>query len=331
MKALVIGLGSAGERHVRNLVKLGIEVSVYDTNADIFRPNIGLPDITTQITKFEALNKELGINFFQPSNYFEKFDMYIICTPPDTHMKYIVEGLQHYVNIFVEKPISDSSAYLDWVGNTVRSNDLVLQVGYQLRYDRGLRMLKDFAKSSKVYSIEAEFGSYLPNWHPGEDYTKLYAGHKKDGGGIILDASHEIDYVMWLANSEVVEVSSMCSKRSNLDIDVEDTAEINLLFANGIIGHIHVDMTNRIYTRKCKVISEGGTEEWHYPEKVVVNYNPKGEALYCPYMEEDLYFLEMQSFIGHIRGKTKSDNDAENAQKVLEVALKAKQGAKGCF
>ena len=53
------------------------------------------------------------------------------------------------------------------------------------------------------------------------------------GGGILLDAIHELDYLLWLLGP-VASVSAELDRVSDLEIDVEDTALLSLRFASGL-------------------------------------------------------------------------------------------------
>jgi len=325
MRFLVIGIGSIGERHIKNLVLLGIDVSVFDTKADVFTPESGLPEITPQISKMARIVEEYGVNFENPFSYHNQFDAYVICTPPNTHTEYIVEGMQHYSNIFVEKPISDKLDYLDWVVNTARNKEIIVQVGYQLRIHSGLKLVKQLIKDGrigKLLNIKAEFGQYLPDWHPDSDYRRSYTARKSEGGGIILDASHEIDYVRWLADSEVTSVSCVADQLSELTIDVEDTADMILTFENEVKADIHLDMTNKTYTRKCVLTGSKGSIIWDYTNPLVFV-----AGKYINVAKSDPYIDEMKHFIACIENKEQPLVNAAVGKRVLEIALAAKQSS----
>ena len=229
-KFLVIGCGSAGTRHAKNLESLGHKVFGYDTN-----PN----------------------RCFNFSKLDYGFDAFIICTPPGSHVGYIAEAIKYNTHVFVEKPISNTLDGINEVINKAKEKNLVLQVGYQFRFHPGLILVKqllDEGRIGKLLSIRTEFGYYLPYWHPQEDYRNLYTARL----GIILDASHEIHYVRWLAGSEVSEISCFAGHLSNLKTESEDIAEINLRFENNVIGNIHTDYIQRGYSRWCKLIGEEG-------------------------------------------------------------------------
>ena len=330
MHFLVIGIGSIGTRHIKNLRSLGVEVSVFDKNVDIFQPHISLPDSTPQLSRLEELVREYDVHYADPNNRHVHYDAWIICTPPSSHLEYIVKGMQQFSHIFVEKPISHEMEYLDWVVQTSRNKDIIVQVGYQLRFHPGLVLMKkmlDDGVIGKLLSIRAEFGQYLPLWHPGQDYKTLYTGKKEEGGGIILDASHEIDYVRWLVASPVKKVSCYTGHLSELEIDVEDTADILLEFEDKIIGNIHVDMVQKNYTRKCKLIGETGELEWHYPENVICQYGID-KCIYHSIGISDPYLDEMAHFIKCVEEKTAPLVDACSGKKTLEIVSAAKQSAK---
>jgi len=327
----VIGIGSIGERHIKNLKSLGVEVSVFDTKIDVFTPQSGTPELTPQLSKLERLVQEYDVHYQDPSNHHTEFDAFIICTPPAYHINYAVEGIKHNTNLFIEKPISNRlEQRLDWVINTAEEKGLVIQIGYQLRFHSGLKLIKNYIemnKIGKILNIRAEFGQYLPNWRPNQDYRESYTGKKSEGGGIILESSHEIDYVGWLSNSEVSQISCFCGKQSSLDIDTEDTAEINLRFEDGVIGNIHVDMTQKGYTRWCKVTGTDGTLFWDYNSPELTRISSHGNRLPVIYKHEDPYLEEMKHFIACIENKTQPMVDATVGKKVLEIALAAKKSS----
>jgi predicted dehydrogenase len=77
----------------------------------------------------------------------------------------------------------------------------------------------------------------------------MYTAKRETGGGIILDASHELDYIRWLLG-EVREVFCFAGKLSSLEVETEDTAEIVLRFENGAMAGVHLDFVQRAYSRR---------------------------------------------------------------------------------
>jgi len=326
---LVIGCGSIGKRHAENLLGLGQRVLIYDKDAD----------------KMAALVKAYpDMMPYDVKSHHIKIDAFIICTPPNLHIPFAFEGLEHDSHLFIEKPLSHNMDRVDELLHKAEEMNRVVQIGYQLRFNKGLKLVKKMiseGKIGKVQTIRAEFGQYLPNWHMDEDYQNLYTAHKDEGGGIILDASHEIDYVCWLINELPRFVVCKADKLSDLNIDCEDTAEIILRF-DDILASIHVDMIQRDYIRCCRITGTKGWLYWGYLEDTVV-LNGIAEARHKPnlvlpnslnftrFNPNHDYLAEMGHFIESIleikAGNKLLPNISTNisVKGVLEIVLKTKE------
>jgi len=187
MRFLVLGTGSIGQRHCRNLVALGHEVLAWDVDSARLRESVSGLDAKA----VGSLEQGLAA---KPAGA-------LVCTPPSSHLRLAREALAAGADVFVEKPISHASdrveAFLAAAGRLGR----VVMVGFNLRCLESLRQVKrylDEQRVGKVLSVRAECGSYLPDWRPGRDYRESYAVRAELGGGILLDAIHEIDYLGWL-------------------------------------------------------------------------------------------------------------------------------------
>src|SRR5690606_21417659 len=106
-----------------------------------------------------------------------------------------------------------------------------------------------------------EVGQYLPDWRPWQNYRESYTARKELGGGIILDASHEIDYARWLFG-EVDTLLCMADKVSDLELNVEDCATVLMRMKSGMQVDVHLDCIQRHYTRHCKIVGANGTMHW---------------------------------------------------------------------
>ena len=93
---------------------------------------------------------------------------------------------------------------------TVRARGVICQVGYNLRYLPSLSRFRDLINEGLVggpLSVRCEIGQYLPNWRPDTDYRTGVTARSDLGGGVLLELSHEIDYLRWIFG-EVEWVSS---------------------------------------------------------------------------------------------------------------------------
>jgi len=136
-----------------------------------------------------------------------------------------------------------------------------------------VKALLDDRRIGAVLSVRAEFGSYLPDWRPGRDYRLNYAVSSELGGGILLDAIHELDYLSWFFG-DVSEVSGTLEHKSGLAGDTEDLAEITLRFKSGVLAQLHLDYFQRTYHRTLKVIGDAGTILWDFSEQSVTVLAP---------------------------------------------------------
>jgi len=182
-----------------------------------------------------------------------------------------------------------------------------------------------------VVAMRVEVGQYLPDWHPQENYRASYSARRELGGGVILDAIHEIDYARWLLG-EVELVACLADKLSRLEIDTEDTAAILFRFRGGALGEIHLDYVQRSYSRGCQIIGDEGTIRWDYSRREVccdlgstkqtkLFSNPPG------WQPNDMYLDEMRHFLACIEGTEQATQDVFEGSRVLELALMAKESA----
>jgi len=290
MEFLVIGAGSIGQRHIANLKKLGVEVQAFDTNPNL--PN------------FPLLNVPVWGDWgYVPDN----IDNYVICTPPDSHIHYIEKAIEAGAHIFCEKPLSINMKGVEDVVRRAKKKNLVFQVGYNLRFHPRIQMLKRVVAEKEIGNplfFQAEFGFNLAKWRPIQDWRNSYTAKT----GIILDASHELDYARWVFG-EVKEVFCV-AKTCNPEIQAEDVADIVLKFKDGTLGNIHLDMVQNVYRRSYKVT--GSTAVFGIP------LNKSDQS----------YVAEMEQFIECIKGNLPPLVDGVEGMRTLELALACKESAK---
>ncbi len=137
-----------------------------------------------------------------------------------------------------------------------------------LRFHPALPVLREAVASiGKPLYARAHFGNYLPNMRPGVDYRTLYAAWRERGGGIILDAIHELDYLFWIFG-RVTEVGCVADRLSDLDMDVEDYAVITLRHESGFRSSLQLDYLRPFKRRGCEVVGDQGMILWTSEGKV---------------------------------------------------------------
>ncbi|MFC1992252.1 Gfo/Idh/MocA family protein [Chloroflexota bacterium] len=323
MLVLVVGCGSIGERHIRNLTDLKMgEIIAHDVSPERRR----------------ELEKQYGISTF--GNLDEaltrKPDVALICTPTSLHIPAALSVAHNSgCHLFIEKPLSHSLDDVDRLAEIVAQKNLVTLVGCNMRFHPSIVKIRELLEGrgiGKVLCARAQSGQYLPDWHPWEDYRGGYSANSLSGGGAILDGVHEIDYVSWFLG-KVDQVFCFADKLSQLEIDTEDIAEILLHFESGAIAEVHLDYIQRSYGRSCHLIGEEGTILWDYNDRQVKLYSAQTKEWQIFPEEPDydinqMYIEEIKHFIKCLDGKTKPAQDINAGRMVLEIALAAKESAK---
>lgn len=321
MLILVVGCGSIGRRHIRNLKTLEVE--------DIIAHD-------TQPERCHEVEQQYGVKAYNKLQeaLAEKPEVALICTPTSRHMPPALSAARSGCHLFIEKPLSHSLDNVKKLLQIVAQKNLTTLVGCNMRFHPGIALMKellDRKSVGRVVCARVQSGQYLPDWHPREDYRQGYSANEFLGGGVILDGIHEIDYITWFLG-EVSQVFCFSGKLSSLEIDTEDTAEILLQFRSGPIAEVHLDYIQRSYGRSCQFIGEEGTILWDFNDRQVMVYSAQtNEWQVFPeepdYDTNQMYVEEMKHFIDCLEGKTQPTQDISQGRSVLEIALAAKQSA----
>ena len=323
MRFVVIGAGSIGQRHLKNLVALGHEV------AAVFDPSpVRLDEVRPLVGARCRLTADEGEAFDQGA------DATLICSPTHRHLDQARAALRRGWHVFVEKPLAHTLEGIDaLVDDAVRAGRTVL-VGCNLRFLPSLALVKRLVEEGRIgrpLAARAHCGYYLPFWRPGTDYREGYGARQATGGGIILDSIHEFDYLAWLLGRPR-EVFAYAGRVSSLEIDTEDNADVLLRFDYGAVANIHLDYLQRTYRRACDFIGEDGVIAWDYITQSVAVYGKEDRRVEV-FQESinternQMFVDEMRHFVRCIEAGEPPVLDAAGGRAILEVALAAKASA----
>ena len=321
MKFLIVGMGSIGRRHMRNLINLGERDIILLRTHRSTLPDDDLTSYPTETRLEEALS--------------HKPDAVIVSNPTSLHLEVAIPAALAGCHLLLEKPISHSMDRVDELCQSVEIGDGKVLVGYQYRFHPGLQKVKDLLMDGVIgrpLSVRAHWGEYLPGWHPWEDYHLSYSARADLGGGVILTLSHPLDYLRWLFG-DVSEVWAFSGTLGDLDLKIEDTAEIGLRFSSGVLGSVHLDYNQQPPNHYLKLIGTEGTLIWEYAHGGVKLFNSEGyEWRTIPLLENfernDMFLNEMCHFISLIQDKEESFCSLLDGVRALELAIAAKQSAK---
>lgn len=219
MDCLIIGYGSISTRHANILKGMGRSVHVVSKR--------DVKDFPCYKSTKEALQSK-------------DFDYVIIANDTSNHYKSFIElnELGYSGKILIEKPIFSEPRPIP------QSYTENVFVAYNLRFHPIIQKLKELLNGKKIYSIQAYVGQYLPDWRPGTDYTRSYSASKAQGGGVLRDLSHELDYINWIAGGWK-RVAAIGGKFSNLQIDSDDVFALLLEMENCPVASVQMNYLDR--------------------------------------------------------------------------------------
>jgi predicted dehydrogenase len=279
MRFAVVGLGSAGARHARQLLERGHAVVGFDPGTS---PS---GDIERAGSFEEAIGNAEAV---------------IVASPNSLHAEQAVAALQQGRHVLVEKPLAVTAADAERVLEAAERAARVCGVAMNMRFHPGVLMLKRLLAEGDLGPVafaQASFGYDLRLWHPESDYRRGYSARAELGGGIVLDAIHELDYLLWLLGP-VTTVSAEAAHVSDLEIDVEDIAVAILRFESGAIGAIDLNFFEPAYRRGCLVVGSDAVARWDWHEGTV-SLRSKGDSdrvigAHCELT--DTYRAELEDF-----------------------------------
>jgi predicted dehydrogenase len=293
------------------------------------------PDAEVRILrhKMSDEDKALDCQFLYSIEDAVKFapDFAIIANPATFHLDVALPLAEAGVSLLIEKPLSISMEGVNELLRVQKREGIEIVVGYNLRYSPSLQKFKALVDQhliGDVLSVRAEAGQYLPYWRPGTDYRKGVSAKKSLGGGVLLELSHELDYLAWIFG-DVYWVQACLGRQSNLDIDVEDTLHMIAEFGDSLnnqklLATLSLDFFRRDATRCCTAIGEKGSLRWDGIGGVVYHLrcDPGAEwsVVYSESCDKDeSYRRELADFMGWIEEKSENETVADNGIAALKI------------
>lgn len=312
---LIIGFGSIGQRHFRNINK----IFKNNVNFILLRKNLKTP-ILTKNNKIKKIQKISSKNFkiinklqdveLNPKKIHSAF----ICNPSSMHVDFAIKLLKKNINVFVEKPISNNLKNIKILSQLTKKSPAVTMVGYQMRFNPIINFLKKdkiiYNKIGNINFVQINHGENVKNFHIWENYEDSYTSRKKLGGGVTLSQIHELDYIKFLfRNYKIIKSKSIIDKVSNFKIDVDDTSSHLFLFKKNnkkIICNLNLNFFENPKNRTIKYIGDKG--------KLLADLNKNLIKIYTKnkilkkkfnFKRNDLFIDELKYFFKCIKNKRK--------------------------
>ncbi|MBI2167214.1 MAG: Gfo/Idh/MocA family oxidoreductase [Candidatus Omnitrophica bacterium] len=170
-----------------------------------------------------------------------KIDGIVIATPASTHNAFIRSSLQARKHVLVEKPLALEETQSRALVELADTSRRILMVGHTFLYNPAVRKMKEIIEKGvlgKIYYLHA---------------TRTHLGLIRDDVSALWDlAPHDVSIFSYLLDQEPRKVSAIgtaCLKEG-----IPDVAFINLFYADGIIGNIHLSWVDSNKLRQVAVV-----------------------------------------------------------------------------
>lgn len=295
-----VGLGGAGQRHLRIFRQLLPQTTEFSAFRSQFKTPLLKGDFS--VDKSSTVEEKYNLKLFDTleEGLDNQPDLIVISTPTAFHLEVAKKAAKNKTNLFIEKPFSNNLVGFEEFEREVLRNELCFFVSFQRRFHFFLRKIK-YLISNKVVGeiVSARFNvtSFVPDWHPFENFKELYACRKDLGGGVLLTEIHELDLCCWYFGLPS-SVYCLGGNYSGEIMDVEDTVHVTLDYGQFAAS---IDLSFMLKPNR-RGIYIGGTEgyiEWDSRGNTltVENYvNQEKEFFSDPNYSNDAMFIAQASY-----------------------------------
>ncbi len=342
MKILMIGLGSIGQRHVRNLRRLygdEVELMAYRSR--------GLKRTFTdklEVREGVDLEAEYGIRAYTSLEeaLAQKPEVAFITNITAKHMDCALACAKAGCHLFIEKPLSHDMEGIEELKRLCEDQQLVVFMGFQNRYHLCVREMKKVLEEGVLGQItygDCEFAERVSTMHRYEDYKDTYMARSDMGGGPVGNLlMHDLDILAWLFGKPA-SVSATTGNSGVLGIDVEESAsgvfsykgtEGGVIPAQGSFQiRVHTDFYQFPPVHAMKIIGTKGRAEADLLSGRFTLYlgDEKVREEHYDFPRNDMFLKELQDFRAALRGEKAPEISLEAGITALEMGLGMKGSA----
>lgn len=311
----LIGLGAMGRNHLRVLADLDSAelVAVCDANAEAADAAGRKHSVPAYTSWDEMLDRE-------------RLDAVVVAVPTGSHLEAGLAALRRGLHVLVEKPIAANLDEGRRLVTEAENAKLVLAVGHVERFNPAVRELQRRMSAGdvgRIFQVQARRVGPFP-------------ARIRDVGVVIDLATHDLDVIDHLASSPVEHVYAETERR--IHTGHEDILNALLKFESGVLGVLQVNWLTPTKIRELTVLGERGmfacnylTQELRLFKNAEVRPDQEarahpravseGEAITFPIPQSEPLRLELEAFLGAVRGERPLEVDGEAGLRALHLAL----------
>ncbi len=293
-KILFIGLGGAGQRHLRILRQLLPPTVTFTA----FRRTAKTPLLRKDFSVDEnnSIIDTYGLKVFNDieSAFEDKPSLTVISTPTSCHKEPLLLALKVGSAVIVEKPWAEDLTDFEFFRSGMLEKQLPFLISFQRRYHPLIKKTNELLKSGKIgRPMVASFTVFsdVTTWHGYEDWRTLYAVRKDLGGGVLLTEIHEIDLAYWFFG---LPMAVYCNggNRGAERIEVEDTVQMTLIYHNFSV-QITLCFVHKKKLRNFHIVGTEGSLTWNEESNILLfsPYVGEPEEFSAPEFTNDYMFI----------------------------------------
>lgn len=316
---LIVGSGSVGKRHARNLVTLGCRVSCVDPDHERQRELASEVPMVAAYNCMEEASKDKG-----------SFDGVVIGSPPIFHVDQAITALDWRLPVLLEKPVSPDLKSALKLRSKVEKTKVPLLLDYTWRWWEPLQRVRQLLADKvigRLMYVQFVMSAHLADWHPREDYLNFFMSRKSLGGGALLDESHWIDLMVWFFGMPR-RLFARIEKISDLSIDTDDNVDMFVEYDGDVRVNIHLDLFGRPHEKCISFIGENGTIRWSAePNQISIGREISHTWETIPYTCErnDMFIKVAHEFLSIMQGGSVKTCNIEDGVRVLRVIESARR------
>jgi myo-inositol 2-dehydrogenase/D-chiro-inositol 1-dehydrogenase len=317
MKIGVAGVGRIGVHHVESLRSLADVTQVVVADATASRAEQVAASLGVTAAPSAAALVESGV------------DALVIAAPTPAHAELLRLAAEARLPAFCEKPVALDLETLDSVIADVADAGILVQVGFQRRFDAGYRAARDAVAAGAAGTLIAVRAATHDPVPPAEEYIGR-------SGGIFRDLSiHDLDAIRFVTGREIVEVYADGAVRQSEAFarygDV-DTAAAVLRLDDGSLGVLTGSRFDaRGYDARLEVFGAADTLAVGVDGRVAYRSTEPGvpapETGYASFMDRfrAAYSAELAAFVSVVRDGGPTPCSLADARAALATAIAAER------
>lgn len=301
-RVAVIGAGAWGRNLVRNFHEMGVLTAVADPSAEI---RAGVAQQYKNIEVFAEFD-ELPL---------DRLDAVAIAVPVPMHFRLAKTAIEAGLDVFVEKPITHTSAEAEELLRLATKHERVLMAGHLLLYQPAVRWIRDYLAAGRLGEL---YGLHL---------ERLTLGRVRNVESVLWDLGvHDIAVILHLAGAVPSRIRANGHRilRSHL----EDDVYVHFDFPSGLRADLHTSWLWPETQRRMVVRGDKGMLVYNEVQQTVTLYRKgitddlknrdEGSELIYQGHGQPLR-LELEHFLARMRDRKPALSDGASAVTVMRT------------